>query len=236
MLIDNKLAEQVVNEGIDNADRDDFPFLEATGRGEIDVPVDVVGGVPVGTEEVGSPLLPDHDPFHGLADMFLGLLVADLGLKFHEFVFAPFFDLLLDLAGERISRGPLLAGIKEAAHLVEFDKMGCFLYSREEGTAAYSLPGQVEEKVKERRKDELMKLQAKISYKKAKEHVGETMEGIVVGKQGGSYLLRSYWNAPDDIDGNVYFSSPRCLKEGEIVSVRIVDALVYDLLGELVID
>ena len=115
---------------------------------------------------------------------------------------------------------------------VEFDKMGCFLYSREEGTAAYSLPGQVEEKVKERRKDELMKLQAKISYKKAKEHVGETMEGIVVGEQGGSYLLRSYWNAPDDIDGNILFSTPKDHNEGEIVKVKITQALVYDLLGE----
>ena len=77
-----------------------------------------------------------------------------------------------------------------------------------------------------------MKLQAKISYKKAKEHLGETMEGIVVGKQGGSYLLRSYWNAPDDIDGNILFSTSKDHNEGEIVKVKITQALVYDLLGE----
>lgn len=119
---------------------------------------------------------------------------------------------------------------------VEFDKMGCFLYSREEGTAAYSLPDQVPEKLKAKRKDELMKLQAKISFKKAKEHLGETMEGLVVGKQGASYLLRSYWNAPDDIDGNILFSPLKEHQEGDVVKVRIKQALVYDLIGEEVPD
>lgn len=81
-----------------------------------------------------------------------------------------------------------------------------------------------------------MKLQAKISFKKAKEHLGETMEGLVVGKQGASYLLRSYWNAPDDIDGNILFSPLKEHQEGDVVKVRIKQALVYDLIGEEVPD
>ncbi len=117
---------------------------------------------------------------------------------------------------------------------IEFDKMGCFTYSREEGTASYSFPDQVNEKTKKKRRDELMKLQAKISYRKNKTHIGEVMEGLVIGKQGGKYLLRSYWNAPDDIDGSIMFTSPKPLKEGDIVKVEITEALVYDLIGELV--
>ena len=150
---------------------------------------------------------------------------------------------------DAILRTTLIAGFpgeteedqKEALDLlktVEFDHMGCFVYSREEGTASYDYPDQVKEEVAKKRRDALMKAQAKISYRKAKSQVGKVFEGLVTGfdKEKGKYMLRCVWNAPDDIDGNVYFSSPRCLKEGEIVSVRIVDALVYDLLGELVID
>ena len=113
-----------------------------------------------------------------------------------------------------------------------FDKMGCFTYSREEGTPAYSYPDQVPEKLKKKRRDELMKKQASISYRKNKEKVGLEMEGIVIGKQGGSYLLRSYWNAPDDIDGNVLFTPKKEHAEGDIVRVKITSAFVYDLQGE----
>ena len=56
----------------------------------------------------------------------------------------------------------------------------------------------------------------------------------MVGKEKGKYLLRSYWNAPDDVDGKIYFTSDRKLNEGEIVQVKITEAFVYDLMGELV--
>ncbi len=146
---------------------------------------------------------------------------------------------------DAILRTTLIAGFpgeneedqKETLAFLEdigFDKMGCFTYSREEGTASYSFPDQIPEKVKKKRRDELMKLQAKISYSKNKEHIGETMEGLVVGKQGGKYLLRSYWNAPDDIDGSILFSSDEPLQEGDIAKVKITDALIYDLIGERV--
>lgn len=118
---------------------------------------------------------------------------------------------------------------------ISFDKMGCFLYSREEGTASYSYPDQIKESVKKKRMDELMEAQESISLSKNKEHIGEVMEGLVVGKgeRKGTYLLRSYWNAPDDIDGDIVFSSPKPLSEGDIVKVKITEALTYDLLGVL---
>lgn len=119
---------------------------------------------------------------------------------------------------------------------IEFDKLGDFIYSREEGTAAYSYPDQIDEKLKKKRHNEIMALQRKISYKRNKSQIGKVMEGIVTGydRKEDRYTLRSYWNAPDDIDGNIYFKAKEPLKEGDIVKVEITDALIYDLLGKQV--
>ncbi|MBR0062706.1 MAG: 30S ribosomal protein S12 methylthiotransferase RimO, partial [Oscillospiraceae bacterium] len=71
-----------------------------------------------------------------------------------------------------------------------------------------------------------------------KARIGEMMEGLVIdrGSRPNEYKLRSYWNAPDDIDGNIYFTSNRPLDIGEVVSVKITGAFVYDLHGEIIED
>ena len=115
---------------------------------------------------------------------------------------------------------------------VKFDHLGAFTYSREEGTKSFDFPHQVREATKQKRLDELMSLQQKISYDLNKKHIGEVMKGLVVGKENGYYLLRSYFNAPDDVDGKILFRSVRELKEGDITSVRITESYVYDLYGE----
>ncbi len=117
---------------------------------------------------------------------------------------------------------------------VEFDHLGAFTYSREEGTKSFEFKNQINEKNKKKRLERVMHAQQRISYKRNKQHIGEIMEGLVVGKEKGQYLLRSYWNAPDDVDGKIYFSSNKDLKEGEKVKVKIDSAFVYDLQGELV--
>ena len=117
---------------------------------------------------------------------------------------------------------------------IKFDHLGAFTYSREEGTKSFDFKGQVREKTKQRRLDTLMALQSKISYDLNKRHIGEIMSGLVVGKEDDKYLLRSYFNAPDDVDGKIIFSSNRELKEGEIVKVKILESYVYDLYGEMV--
>ena len=114
---------------------------------------------------------------------------------------------------------------------VEFDHLGAFTYSREEGTKSFDFDGQVPENIKKKRLDRVMKAQQTISYRKNKKHIGEIMEGLVVGKDNNQYLLRSYWNAPDDVDGKIYFTSEKSLKTGDIVKVKINDAFVYDLMG-----
>jgi len=119
---------------------------------------------------------------------------------------------------------------------IGFDHMGAFKYSREDHTKADKYENQVDEKLKVSRLHFIMDLQKKISYKKNKEHLGEVMEGIVIEAkpQSKQYLLRSYWNAPDDIDGKISFTSEKPLKCGEIVKVKITSAFVYDLYGEIV--
>ena len=117
---------------------------------------------------------------------------------------------------------------------VKFDHLGGFTYSKEEGTKSYDFPHQVRQATKQKRLDELMALQQKISYDLNKRHIGEIMNGLVVGKENDYYLLRSYWNAPDDVDGKILFSSNEELKEGDIVNVKIRESYVYDLYGEIV--
>ena len=115
---------------------------------------------------------------------------------------------------------------------IKFDHLGSFTYSREEGTPSFDFPNQIEEEVKRKRLDKVMKAQQKISYQLNKSHVGEVMEGLVIGKDKNNYLLRSYWNAPDDVDGKIFVNSDKKLKIGDIIKVKITNAFVYDLMGE----
>ena len=116
---------------------------------------------------------------------------------------------------------------------MKFDHLGAFTYSQEEGTPSASFPNQIDEEIKKKRLAKVMKAQQKISYSLNKKHIGEVMRGMVIGQDDhGNYLLRSYWNAPDDVDGKIYFTSKKELHNGEMVFVKITGAFVYDLMGE----
>ena len=117
---------------------------------------------------------------------------------------------------------------------VEFDHLGAFTYSREEDTVSYDFEDQIDEDIKNKRYDIVMKAQGHISYRKNKGHIGEIMDGIIVGVEKGKYLFRSYWNAPDDIDGKIIISSDQPLKIGELAKVKITNASIYDLAGEFI--
>lgn len=118
----------------------------------------------------------------------------------------------------------------------KFDHMGAFKYSREDGTKAYDYPNQVSEELKRARLNKLMDVQKKISYENNKARIGEIMEGIITAYNPSTniYNIRTYWNAPDDIDGTISFKSDKKLKVGEIVKIKISSAFVYDLFAELV--
>lgn len=115
---------------------------------------------------------------------------------------------------------------------VGFDHVGAFTFSPEEGTKAATLDHQIDEEVKKSRLDKVMKAVQKVAYRRNKTHTGEVMEGMVIGRKGNEYLLRSYWNAPDDVDGRIIFTSKNKLEEGRNVKVKIKEAYVYDLVGE----
>lgn len=120
----------------------------------------------------------------------------------------------------------LLDFVKE----IQFDRLGAFTFSPEEGTAAAEMPDQIPEDVKQERLDRLMTLQQAISYERNQQRVGQVCEVLVEGFEGLTYYGRSMLEAPE-IDGSVFFISERELKPGEYVKVRITGAQEYDLQG-----
>lgn len=118
---------------------------------------------------------------------------------------------------------------------MEFDRLGAFTYSPEEDTKAASLDNQVDEEVKLCRKDEIMELQQEISMDKSERLVGKELEVIIEGKASDEdvYVGRSYMDAPS-VDGYVFINSEEELMSGDFAKVRIVKAMEYDLIGDLI--
>lgn len=119
----------------------------------------------------------------------------------------------------------------------KFDRAGVFTYSREEGTAAAEMPGQVPEEVKLLRRERAMMLQQEISLQKNLKRVGKVIEVLVEGKSlkgKGMYTGRSEGDAPG-IDGKVFFKSGFNLQPGDFARVLIKGGTEYDLTGETVL-
>lgn len=119
---------------------------------------------------------------------------------------------------------------------IEFDRLGVFTYSDEEGTPAYTMKDKISEKIAKQRMNKLMSLQSKIIAKKNKLQVGQVYTVIVdeFNFDKMMYQTRSYAYAPDDVDGYIYVASTTPLILGEFYKVRITDASVYDLIGEII--
>ena len=115
---------------------------------------------------------------------------------------------------------------------IRFERLGAFIYSREEGTRAARLKGHIPIKVRKERLDELMKTQQKISSEINRSFIGKTVEVLIDEKEGDKFFGRTEGDAPE-IDCGVYVSG-RNLKAGEFRKVMIRDALEYDLAGEAV--
>lgn len=113
---------------------------------------------------------------------------------------------------------------------VKFERLGAFIYSREEGTPAYNFEKQIPEKIKNERFNALMLEQQKISQGINKKFLGRTIEVLIDEKENGSYLGRSQYDAPE-VDGIVYVNSKKELKPGDFIKVNITDCLEYDLVG-----
>lgn len=116
---------------------------------------------------------------------------------------------------------------------IEFDRLGVFTFSAQEGTPAYDMENQVEEDVKTRRGEIIMQDQYSIMEEKNNEKIGKTYKVIVEDYDGysDSYTGRTYMDAPE-IDGLVRFTSDRDLDIGDFAEVEIFDVEDYDLIGE----
>ncbi len=114
-----------------------------------------------------------------------------------------------------------------------FSKLGCFVYSQEEGTEAAKLKEQIIERIKHRRLDAIMKCQQNISKKILKKFVGQKLKVIVDKKiEDSIFECRTEFDAPE-IDGVVYLQGEN-VDVGEIVEVEITDSLEYDLTAILI--
>ena len=138
--------------------------------------------------------------------------------------------------------GETAADHNETMELVRdlrFDRLGVFTYSQEEDTPAATMPDQVTERVKNTRRNKLMRLQQEIAFENAADMVGRVVDAVIEGRitdadddEGLSYVARTYKDAPD-IDGYVFVTKvKRELMTGDYIKVKITGSNEYDLIGE----
>lgn len=122
--------------------------------------------------------------------------------------------------------------MKDFVEKVRFDRLGVFAYSREEDTPAAKMSEQIEEELKEERRETLMLLQQQISKESNSAFLGREMQVLIEREaEKGVYEGRSRRDAPE-IDGLVFVHAKRKLQPGEFVRVKIRDFLEYDLIGD----
>lgn len=115
----------------------------------------------------------------------------------------------------------------------EFDRLGVFPYSEEEGTPAAEFEGKVPEDIKVKRRDEIMELQQEISTELSAKRVGQTYLTFIEGRDTNEdvYVGRTYMDAPG-VDGYVFIDTDMNLMSGDFINVKITGSSEYDLMGE----
>ncbi len=122
--------------------------------------------------------------------------------------------------------------LAEFVNEIEFDRLGCFSFSPQEGTPAYDMDEQVDDEVKSRRGDIIMADQLEIVTLKNEEKIGKDYRVIVESYDGytDSYSGRTYMDAPE-IDGTISFTTDKKYEPGDFVNVRVIGVNDYDLIG-----
>lgn len=116
---------------------------------------------------------------------------------------------------------------------MQFDRVGIFSYSHEEGTYAHNLLDNIEQEEKEARAQEIMELQQEISYQKNIKKVGQTLKVIIDKKEAGRYLGRTEFDSVE-VDNEVIIAADKKLVIGDFVNVKITNAYDYDLEGVVI--
>lgn len=126
-------------------------------------------------------------------------------------------------------------GLVDFVDECEFDRLGVFTYSPEEGTPAAGYEDQVDGELAAKWRDEIMELQQEISYEKNQELIGSIQRVLIEGYlvEDDVYVGRTYRDAPG-VDGIVFVSAPYELMSGSFVDVKITEANEYDLTGVIV--
>ena len=114
----------------------------------------------------------------------------------------------------------------------KFDRLGAFAYSREDGTPASKFNDQIDEKIKEDRKNKIMEIQQEVSSKLLKNIVGKEYEVLIenITENGDYFIGRSYRDVPSE-DGVIYVEYKEGIMINDFVKVKIIDSTEYDLLG-----
>ena len=118
---------------------------------------------------------------------------------------------------------------------VNFDKLGVFKYSKEDGTPAAKIPEQINGNTKRSRHNKIMKLQEKISRTKLESKIGNIYEAIIESEtsDGKYYVGRTYMDVPD-MDGVVFIQKTKENLKDKFVKCKIINILDYDLIAELI--
>ena len=118
---------------------------------------------------------------------------------------------------------------------MEFNRLGVFTYSPEDGTPAAGMPDQIPEETKVHRQQELMELQQEVAFDLAENMIGKTVTAMIEGQVSGenAYVARTYGDAPG-VDGYLFINTDEVMLSGDFARVKITGACEYDLIGELV--
>ncbi|MEQ2628089.1 30S ribosomal protein S12 methylthiotransferase RimO [Peptoniphilus lacrimalis] len=124
--------------------------------------------------------------------------------------------------------------LREFINTYKFDKLGVFTYSREESTKANNLNEQIDEDVKEYRRDIIMEDQLKISERLLEDKIGQVLQVLIEEKiEDNLYAGRSYLDSPY-IDGVIYVNSNKNLSINSFINVKVTSSMEYDLIGDAV--
>ena len=122
--------------------------------------------------------------------------------------------------------------LKDWVTEMRFERLGCFAYSHEENTHAYSLVDDVPEEVKQQRAMEIMDIQAQISWDLNQEKIGKVFKCVIDRKEGEYFVGRTEFDSPD-VDNEVLIDASKFyLKTGDFVYLEIIDATEFDLYAE----
>ena len=125
--------------------------------------------------------------------------------------------------------------LKKWVEEMRFERLGCFTYSHEENTHAFSLEDDVPEDIKQERANEIMEIQSQISWELNQQKIGQTFRCIIDRKEGNYFIGRTEYDSPD-VDNEVLIdASKHYLKQGEFFNIKITEAADFDLYGEPIV-